>query len=95
MKKIVVSFAIPENLKRALDRYCKKHKRSRSDVVTNIIAREVGDFRQDDIAIKDCHTFHVFCDSSTIQAVLHGSKKSEKSPELYIRDCILRDAYKR
>lgn len=93
MKKIVMSFAIPENLKNGLDKHCKKHKRSRSDFITNLIWRELGDWKQEKLHVKNCHTFHVFCDSGGIAAVDYGAEKKGVTPEQYIRHCISYTSY--
>lgn len=93
MKKVVVSFAIPEPIKRGMVKHCKKTGESRSALATRAIWQEIGDWRQDDLQNKDCHTFQVFCDSSVIRAVLSGCKKEGLEPESYIRHCILRHSY--
>lgn len=93
MKKVVVSFAIPEKIKEGLDKYCKKQKRSRSDLVSSLIWREIGDWKQEKLHIKNCHTFHIFCDSSTIAAILYGAEKNNCSPENYIKKCIVDVSY--
>lgn len=91
MKKVVVSFAIPEKIKVAFESHCKKRGESRSAVITRVLYNEIGDSSTDKIYLKNSHTFHIFCDSWMINAVLHGAKKNKLTPEGYIKHCIVND----
>lgn len=91
MKKKVVSYAIPEKIKLAFERYCKQRGESRSAVITRMLSNEIGDLKTSDIRLKNSHTFHVLCTSWMINAVLNGAKKNKLTPEEYIKHCILND----